>query len=71
MPELDRKLEQTIRERAYLIWVNEGRPEGRRKTIGGARLSRTLARCAGKVMNPWRMKKKFWQAGPTRTSRRC
>jgi hypothetical protein len=29
MPELDRKLEQTIRERAYLIWENEGRPEGR------------------------------------------
>ncbi len=29
MPESKRNLEQAIRERAYLIWEREGRPEGR------------------------------------------
>jgi hypothetical protein len=29
MPENDRDWEQTVRERAYLIWESEGRPEGR------------------------------------------
>ena len=29
MPESGRKLEQAIRERAYLIWEREGRPQGR------------------------------------------
>lgn len=29
MPELKRSWEQAIRERAYLIWEREGRPEGR------------------------------------------
>jgi hypothetical protein len=29
MPENDRDWEQAVRERAYLIWESEGRPEGR------------------------------------------
>jgi Protein of unknown function (DUF2934) len=29
MPELSRDEERAIRERAYLIWEREGRPEGR------------------------------------------
>jgi hypothetical protein len=29
MAENDRDSEQTVRERAYLIWESEGRPEGR------------------------------------------
>jgi hypothetical protein len=29
MPESDRSWEQAIREKAYLIWEREGRPEGR------------------------------------------
>jgi hypothetical protein len=29
MPEDDRDSEQAIREKAYLIWESEGRPEGR------------------------------------------
>jgi Protein of unknown function (DUF2934) len=42
MPESDRDSEQAIRERAYLIWEREGRPEGRaadhwrRATIEGS-----------------------------------
>ncbi len=29
MPQSDQDLERAIRERAYLIWEHEGRPEGR------------------------------------------
>jgi hypothetical protein len=29
MPKSDQDLEQAIRERAYLIWEREGRPDGR------------------------------------------
>jgi DUF2934 family protein len=29
MPELDPNSEDAIRERAYFIWLREGRPEGR------------------------------------------
>jgi Protein of unknown function (DUF2934) len=29
MPESDRNNEAAIRERAYFIWLHEGRPEGR------------------------------------------
>lgn len=29
MPDTERDAEQRIRERAYLLWLEEGRPEGR------------------------------------------
>ncbi len=32
MPEPDRNKEQALRERAYFLWVQEGRPEGRART---------------------------------------
>jgi hypothetical protein len=32
MPGPDRNKERALRERAYFLWVQEGRPEGRAKT---------------------------------------
>jgi hypothetical protein len=32
MPDLDQNAEQTLRERAYFLWEQEGRPEGRARS---------------------------------------
>jgi hypothetical protein len=71
MPENDRDWEQNIRERAYLIWESEGRPEGREDDHWRSASNESPVASVYEMMNIWMMKKKYLRVGPTRISLHC
>jgi hypothetical protein len=71
MPEPDRKNEEAVREKAYFIWLREGRPRVERRITGYPRQAKGLARHADRRMFSWTMKRRFSQAARMQTCLRC